>query len=537
MQKKPQSSAQSNLRDVYNVVFRHQKKGIILFIVIFLLVSIGTYFLPEFYKSDAKIMIKLGRESVGLDATAATNQAISINMPREYEINSELEILRSRQIAENVVEEIGMEQILYKPDTAATGVETTEGQARDRLRSSRKRVRSLLSSPRSFLQQLDLVDEVRDFDKATLAVMNNFAIRVKKNSNIIDLSYEARKPELAQKILRKLVEFYLKKHIDVYRTHGSNEFFAVQVDTFRRQLQATEDRISELKNRTGIADLVEYRTNLMNRINGLTLQIYGGGNVQDGISGLYYASEAKAKVLGQNLAKTPQKLEMSKRNGVNNSAYGFMKQSLYQLQLREQELLSKYTEENPYVIEIQRQIKEAENLISKENKTHTEVVNGVNETYQQIKIQLYAEKANAASLKAKLDELKKQLKTAQNELKKFSSNENELLRLQRMKNIQESSYLEYVRKEEETRIDHELETKQISNISVVQEASYPMTTSRPNKIKNIILGFFFAIFGGLGIAFLTEYLDDTIKSPEDVISKLQLNTLIVIAKYPKFKTK
>jgi len=105
---------QSSLRDIYYILFRHKKKALIFFFVVVLTVALGTYLTPEFYKSDAQLLVKVGRESVALDPTITTGQIITVSQPREYEINSELEILKSREVAEMAVEAIGTDVILKR---------------------------------------------------------------------------------------------------------------------------------------------------------------------------------------------------------------------------------------------------------------------------------------------------------------------------------------------------------------------------------------------------------------------------------------
>jgi capsular polysaccharide biosynthesis protein len=105
-----------------------------------------------------------------------------------------------------------------------------------------------------------------------------------------------------------------------------------------------------------------------------------------------------------------------------------------------------------------------------------------------------------------------------------------LLQVQREVGIQEASYKKYSDKLDQTRIDHALEMVKISNISVVQPATYPIKPVRPKKMFNIALGLILGIFGGLGLAFISEYMDHTFKKPEDITQILDLPILATIPK-------
>jgi len=67
-----------------------------------------------------------------------------------------------------------------------------------------------------------------------------------------------------------------------------------------------------------------------------------------------------------------------------------------------------------------------------------------------------------------------------------------------------------------------------SNIRVVDPALAPTSPSRPLRARNILLGFLVGLVGGVGLAFFREYLDNTVKSPDDVESLAGLPSLAVV---------
>ncbi|MGH9826937.1 MAG: polysaccharide biosynthesis tyrosine autokinase, partial [Blastocatellia bacterium] len=67
-----------------------------------------------------------------------------------------------------------------------------------------------------------------------------------------------------------------------------------------------------------------------------------------------------------------------------------------------------------------------------------------------------------------------------------------------------------------------------SNIRVVDPALVPSTPARPQKSRNILLALLVGIVGGVGLAFLREYLDNTVKSPEDILTLTGLPSLAVV---------
>ena len=71
-----------------------------------------------------------------------------------------------------------------------------------------------------------------------------------------------------------------------------------------------------------------------------------------------------------------------------------------------------------------------------------------------------------------------------------------------------------------------------SNIRVVDPALVPTRPSRPQKARNILLGFLVGLVGGIGLAIFREYLDNTVKSPDDIESLVGLPSLAVVPSLP-----
>jgi uncharacterized protein involved in exopolysaccharide biosynthesis/Mrp family chromosome partitioning ATPase len=487
--------SEGSLRDVCYILFRHKRKVTWFFLSVFLTVVLVTFLMPEIYQSDAKLLVRLGRESVTLDPTATTSgQIITVNTRRESEIKSELEILNSRDLAEKVVDAIG-------PEAFVDG-----------------KIYRFTSFIKSFFVR---PDPVKERDSAVLNLMKHWTITSEKDSNIISLTYEGTSPKIAHDVLSQLIDSYLEKHLAVNRTVGSYDFFQEQTNKLRSSLTQAEKSLEELRSKTGVASVAEQRRILLERLGFLQKE-------KEQTDNELRASRDKGKAMQQMVGKMPATLVTGKTAGTVNYAADGMRRDLYKLQLKEQELLSKYTEKNFFVKEIRRQINKAEALLKKEPSTRTQVTTAINPTYQQLKLDLAAETAKYAALQAKAQCLDGHLASAQKDVKTLIANEVQIAQLQREKEIQEANYRKYSEKMEQARIDNALEMGKISNISVAQAATFPILPSRPKKALNLAMGVIFGAFGALGLACVTEYGDHSFKRPEDVEKKLHMPVLATI---------
>lgn len=70
-------------------------------------------------------------------------------------------------------------------------------------------------------------------------------------------------------------------------------------------------------------------------------------------------------------------------------------------------------------------------------------------------------------------------------------------------------------------------------LSVVNKARPPESPFAPNRMQNSLIGLIVGLIVALGVAFLLEYMDNTIKTPLDIRKELNLNTLGIIPKWGK----
>ncbi len=88
-----------------------------------------------------------------------------------------------------------------------------------------------------------------------------------------------------------------------------------------------------------------------------------------------------------------------------------------------------------------------------------------------------------------------------------------------------------LRRESETGVEARLKGLRTSNVRVVDRARVPVRPSSPNKKRNLILALLLGLGGGVGLAFLFDFLDNSVKTSEDVERYSGLPTLGVVPKF------
>lgn len=464
-----QDEQQRTLLDAVNALYRQKWKIAVVFVLVMAAVALVTFVPAPAYRSEANLLVRVGRENVFLEATTAAGRVASIGQSRESELSSELALLRSRDLAEQLVSALGPEVLLGKAP-----VDKAPSEARE---------------------------------VAASHVMKNFGAELVKGSNVISATYVSDDPRLAQTALAKLIELYLEKHIQAYRASGSYEFFVEQTDRARAKLEKAEEEYTQLKNQSGVASMDDQRRITLGELGSQESEI---GRIQADIS----ASKSRIASL-EAQANSSSAAVRAARETVSNSPADDIRKKLNALAIEEEELLSKFQPENSRVQKLRDQIAKLTELLDSAIR-------------EELSSATYSETLHLRTLEAKLGSVTRGAGTERTKRDALINVEARMSQLEREIAIDAANYREYSQKLEQARIGIALERERISNISVVQEPTLPADPFSPQKALNLALGLLIALFGGIGVAFVAEYFDHLIRMPADVDAKLGLRTLVTI---------
>src|SRR5215208_3895290 len=102
-------------RELLTVIFRFKRRGISIFGCTLLVAIVGICLCPRKYSSEAKLLVRLGRENLALDPTATSNAMVSLTSTRDAEINSVILSLNSRSNMEKVLDAISHKSDISSP--------------------------------------------------------------------------------------------------------------------------------------------------------------------------------------------------------------------------------------------------------------------------------------------------------------------------------------------------------------------------------------------------------------------------------------
>ena len=483
-----------SLRDFLHIVFKRKRQIVVFFAGCFLAVVVGTFLMTPTYRATAQVLIKLGRDNVYIPETGNVNPVI--NQRQEEQINSEIEILKSRTISEKVINEIGL-QSLY-PELSEPGWFSL----------------SALLPGRG--DDEDPVKKVlEEFEK-------NLQIEAIKKSNVIEVSFDHPNPQMAATVANAIVAEFLNHRIDVYRTPQSHEFFKEQSEFLKEKLNRTEANFQALKEQHKVTDLKNQQGLLLNRIAATRSELENAVSREVELS-------RRIENLRAQLAKLPQSIPQGEQSNPNEQLISNLGSRLTDLQIEEQKLSSKYTDENRTLRSVREEITLIRKQIAeKEAKLYGRTSLGVSSTYLHLQEDQLRSEADLSSVKAKRESLQEQFSAYEKELAKFNQIETALNQFAQELNVNRDNYRLYLTKFEESRIQNAIDSQKIAGVSLLEPAHAPRKPAKPRVLLNLALGLFLGLFGALGLAFFIEFVSDDLEKIEDVEAAFGLPVLSVI---------
>jgi uncharacterized protein involved in exopolysaccharide biosynthesis len=469
----------NSLRELAYVVFRHRGKVALCFFGVTLAVTGYTVLSPRLYRSQAKLFVRLVRENAMLDATATVGQApvVAVPLPRENEISTAVEILNSRVLLEKVVDALGPQAILK-----GTGL-----------------------PPPGATEAVPPVSSEEERYRAVERLTKRLTVEPIKKSNVFSVAYDGPSPEAAQAVVAKLVSFFLERHIELNRSPGAHHFLAEQTARCRAEVTRAEEQLRDLKTETGLIAPEVQRQVLVNRL----------GRLQDELlqtTSTLAATEAEVRLLREKLAGLTPMHVTARTKGIRNEAVENMRGQLYALQMRELESTLKYPEGHPDLQRVHQQAAAARDILRREEQEREQLTEGPNRIYEETELALLKEEPVLASLRAKVESLKAQWEQQRAECKSLNENILRLTRLEREFGLQESHYRRYAENLEQSQIDRALAAERISNVSVVQPATYDIEPVQPRLLVNFGLGLCMALLGSVGLSVQLDRRETPLKT-------------------------
>ncbi|HET6145797.1 MAG TPA: polysaccharide biosynthesis tyrosine autokinase [Candidatus Acidoferrales bacterium] len=328
------------------------------------------------------------------------------------------------------------------------------------------------------------------------AFLGGLSVKRVPNSRLLDVTFETTDPSLAARVvnahLNNFIEQNFRSRFEA-ATQASN-WMAGQLNEMKIKVENAEDARLEYERENQIwtidekSDITTQKLGELEkqRTDAQTDRINKEAVYQLAQSGNYDAiSAVRESAVIQDILKQQTTLSAQYTDAV-----------------------SQYGPKFPKVLRIQAQLKDLDQLITREKLN---IGNQVEADYR-------GARQRELLLQQALDEQKTEVNQTAEKLVQYNI-------LKREADTNKQLYDGMLQKLKEAGITAGLRS---SNIRIVDPALIPSYPSRPNKTRNILLSIVVGFLGGIGLALLREYLDNTVKTPDDIETLARLPSLAVV---------
>ncbi|MEL6105870.1 MAG: hypothetical protein AAFU85_07535 [Planctomycetota bacterium] len=472
-------------------------------------------FYPRRYHSISKVMLRVGRESVSLDPTATTGGAdtMSLHRTRENEINTTLEVMKSRQVAELVLQELGTQAVLNGYLDAS-----------DKPKRSTNPVGAIKGFIKRAVSDLDPVDP---HEQALIELESNIQIDAPKESSVIEIEYRAKSPELARAVVEKWVDSFVHEHIRLNRTEGTFEFFEEQEELLTAELASLQDQIRAHKTEYGLVTVEGQQSLLEQQLLEVRRET---ANTQSAL----VASKASVQSLREALSRLSSDLVISEVEGLEDTTAEAVQQKVFELELEEKNLDSRYTAGHPRLIAVRQQLVQVRRLAASitDAESRQEVTTGLNPSHSDITTQWIIESANEAAQTNKLAQLETRQQAMMLELETLNQNESVMAELLRKHEVLKDRYTLHSRKMEQARLNDALSDQSITSVNVIQSASLERRPISPRKTICALLGCLASLAAAVSVALLLDsrHANGEVRLPATASSQSSAATSTLVRK-------
>ena len=486
----------THLRDYVAVVLKRKWLILSLVVVVTSLVTIQMYRQPPIYEAATTIQIEPKKTSI-----VQTKELILNTGNDEAYWNTQLKLLENPQLARQVILALdlhnnpaffegqaksgflaGLRRLFFgdkaTPANVDTSVPVVEG--------------SSVNSDQLTPQQLERLEPYED------ALRGGLTVEPVEKTNLVVLRYRHNNPEIAMKVSETLARVFI--YNDLQRTttgsRTASEKLAKEIAELQLRITQDEERLLNFKKGNNLP----ISTSKGVDITGVRVDTYS--------SQLLAAEDERKKAQAAYDSARTSSDPWSVPQVQENTAVQRLREKIEGLEEKKAALLTRYTPEWHEVKTVDEQIKQLNVAL---NNAPREIING---------LKLRFEAASAREQKIKQDYLRERSAAQQQGEAAL-----DIGTLTQQLETNRQYFATLTQRQRELEITS---SDTANNVTIATPARLPKAPIGPARSRNIVVAFLLSLGVGIGLAFLLDYLDDTLKSVEDVDRYIHLPALALI---------
>jgi capsular exopolysaccharide synthesis family protein len=497
----PPLEEEIHLRDYIDVVIRRKWVVISLLLIIFSGVAIFTLTRTPLFMAESVVKIS--------DQQSRMTGFASLEYKRyNYDISfqeTQIKLMQSEQMARRVIKALNLvedpvfsgKKLPGKEEKEADGEPGIFAQISEMLAMLKDFIRfnddesgekqpALSPKARALIQENGLLGKFR----------GGLHVSPVRKSELVTVSFSSPDPVLAAKIVNATTREFINMQMDIRLEISKNasEFLAKKIKESQIKLEASEKNLTRFSRKIGIVSLDPKSNMIMKQLEELNSALAAARAVR----------LSKEAVYQQAISGDRSNLQQI----LDNPLIQLLQQKYTMLESEYEDLSTTFKDEYPKMKQLKARMRKIKRQIELEKE---KVIAAIKNDYgTALKTQLYLEK-NAEAQKQKALDLSE--KATQYKILAREVATNKLIYeslLQRAKEIEATV------------------GATTANVQIIDTARVPLFPYKPRVARNLLLGLILGLFAGVGMAFLLEYMDNTIKNPDELATRYHIPILGLI---------
>jgi capsular exopolysaccharide synthesis family protein len=483
-----------HLRELWRII--RKRKWLIALIVgiASILITIEVHRTPSIYRAQSDLLV--GKDT----ATVVQTKDQVIQIDDSGNLNTNKIIFSSRPLLEEVVISLRLDQHpkfidSLQKKTFSDAVKDIWHRMSGKVMKIPRNAEPAVSSVPSARQDRTPQESARLRPYVNI-LKGKLNVETPPNSDVMRISFEHTDPDLAAAIVNTASKIFIERSFErkTSRYEATSDWLDRSTRELKSKVQQAEQAMADYTRRNGIFS-TEGKENL----------------TTDKLTTLHSQSTRAEmdRMLKESLYEEVKRGRVAQLpENFSDPRLGLLQAELGKLQIEAAELSVKYGPENPRVAEIEQKVKAYQEQISENRRTLEE----------RLRADYDRSLRDERSIKQALERAKGEAVQQNQAAIQFSI-------LQSDVDTAKALYNDFLQKTKQA--DLQL-VEQHNNMRVIEPAEVPSSPVGPMRMRTLLIGFLVSLVGAIGLAFFLEYLDNTVKSVEDITRVAQLPTLAVI---------
>jgi succinoglycan biosynthesis transport protein ExoP len=474
-----------HILDRLAVIYRYRRIAITVFVLATAAMMIQGYSNIQIYQARAQILIEDERSTAVPGITSTDNTYYED--PEPY-YKTQYKILTGRDLTRRVIKKLHLENV---PEYNGTAVAPSGVPF---LSDLKQRVEHLVGRTPAASVEAPKIDETPDESALVSAFIGGVSVVPVTGSRLVDITFDARDPKFAALAVNTLVDEYVDQNLALKLAGTQNMIDWLEQEVVKQQgkVQDSERALAEYRDRQNALSLDDKQNIVLSRLNKLNDDVMTSRTKKAQKEVLY--NQIKAVAAGQ----SPETIPAVGQSAAVQTAKG----RVIEAQRTREAMAAKYGEKHPNLQKANADLQDAQRQYELEISRSVQQIKGDYDTA------LLEEQTMARALDA--------AKADAQDLSKKSVNYNVM---EREANSNRQVYQSLLQRANELRVSS---NSRQNNVRVVDHAEVPKGPMAPTGRRTWLLSLGVGLVLAVGVAYGLDYMNDTIKTPEDVTRRLKM---------------